>query len=410
MVGALETIAERWMRGLLYGTELDPSAPPPLDATPMQLVELDDPVLIADDWVVLRTRLCGICGSDAKQVFGDGEPDNAMTALISFPQVLGHEVVATVEEVGPAANVEPGARVVLNPWLSCAPRGFGDDPCPACTAGDLALCHRFTDGPVAVGIHTGTSATATGGFAELLPAHESMCIPVPDAVSDEQAVLADPFSVALHAILRHPPPEGGRVLVYGAGALGSMSVEILRALHPSVAVAVVAKFPAQAVLASRRGAMVLSPEDDLALVEGVAAWTEAPLRRPFAGLPFTHPGGVDVVYDTIGSPNTLEVGVRVVRARGRIVVTGVATPGRFEWTPWYFKELTIVGSNAFGIEQVNGVRQHALAHYLDLVSEGTVDVRDVLTHTWRLDAWHEAFLALADQASSGAVKVAFDHR
>ena len=398
------------MRGLLFGTELDPSAPPPLDATPMQLVDLPDPALLGEDWVVLRTSLCGICGSDAKQVFLDGEADNAMTALVSFPQVLGHEVVGVVEEAGPAAALEPGARVILNPWLSCAPRGFADDLCPACEAGDVSLCHRFTDGDVAVGIHTGTSADATGGFAELLPAHESMCIRVPDGVTDEQAVLADPFSVALHAILRHPPPEGGQVLVYGAGALGSMSVEILRALYPSVSVGVVAKFAAQADRARRRGAAVFSPDDELELVQSVADWAGGTLRRPFDGLPFTHPGGVDVVYDTIGSPGTLEVGVRVTRPRGRIVVTGVAVPGRFEWTPWYFKELAIVGSNAFGVEELRGVRQHAMHHYLDLVRAGIVDVRDVLTHTFSLEHWHDAFLALADQASSGAVKVAFDHR
>ena len=398
------------MRGLLYGTQLDPSAPPPLDATPMQLVDLADPEPLADDWVVLHTSLCGICGSDAKQVFGDGEPDNAMTALISFPQVLGHEVVATVDRAGPAASIEPGTRVVLNPWLSCAPRGFGDDPCAACAAGDLAQCHRFSQGPVAVGIHTGTSADATGGFAELLPAHESMCVPVPEDVTDEQAVLADPFSVALHAILRHPPHAGGRALVYGAGALGSMSVEILRALYPTVEVAAVARFDAQAALADRRGAIVFRPDDDLALVEGIAVWAGGTLRQPFAGLPFTHPGGVDMIYDTVGSTNTLEIGVRVTAPRGRIVVTGVATPGRFEWTPWYFKELVIVGSNAFGIEELGGVRQHAIRHYLDLVRDGTIDVGDVLTHTFPLDRWHDAFLALTDQAASGAVKVAFDHR
>jgi threonine dehydrogenase-like Zn-dependent dehydrogenase len=178
-----------------------------------------------------------------------------------------------------------------------------------------------------------------------------------------------------------------------------------------VGVGVVAKFEAQAAAAARRGARVFRPDDgNLAIVEGVADWVGATLRRPFDGLPFAHPGGVDVVYDTIGSPGTLEVGVRVACPRGRIVVTGVATPGRFEWTPWYFKELTIVGSNAFGIEEYDGIRQHAIRHYLDMVGVGKVDVADVLTHTFTLDRWHDAFLALADQAGSGAIKVAIDHR
>src|SRR5881398_49253 len=107
----------------------------------MRLVDLDDPGFIGPDWVVLRPRLTGICGSDAKQVFMDAAPediDNCMTALISFPQVLG---------------VEVGQRVVLNPWLSCGPRGIVPR-CPACEAGDFNLCWNFTEGRLSPGIHT----------------------------------------------------------------------------------------------------------------------------------------------------------------------------------------------------------------------------------------------------------------
>jgi len=68
------------------------------------------------------------------------------------------------------------------------------------------------------------------------------------------------------------------------------------------------------------------------------------------------------------------------------------------------------GSNAFGVEEVEGVRQHGIAHFLDLVASGRVDLTPMLTHTFPLDGWRDAFTALADQASSGAVKVAFDQR
>ena len=76
----------------------------------------------------------------------------------------------------------------------------------------------------------------------------------------------------------------------------------------------------------------------------------------------------------------------------------------------YFKEVVFTGSNAFGIEEVDGVRKHGIAHFLDLVESGRVDLTPMLTHTFPLDAWRDAFGALADQASSGAVKVAFDQR
>ena len=127
----------------------------------LALKELPDPALPAPDWVTIRTRLCGICGSDYKQVFLNGSVDNPMTALISFPQVLGHEVVGTIDRVGPAVRSRRlGERVVLNPWLSCAPRGI-EPPCPACRNGQYSICRNFARGSLPPGIHTGNSSKAS---------------------------------------------------------------------------------------------------------------------------------------------------------------------------------------------------------------------------------------------------------
>ena len=121
------------MRGLIFGVSTTPGQPLPEDAlpaekalatVPMDLRDIPDPALPADDWVIIKTNLCGICGSDAKQVFMDGDGDSSMTAMISFPQVLGHEVIGEIVEVGSAAGRSVGERVVLNPWLSCGPRGI----------------------------------------------------------------------------------------------------------------------------------------------------------------------------------------------------------------------------------------------------------------------------------------------
>ena len=77
-------------------------------------------------------------------------------------------------------------------------------------------------------------------------------------------------------------------------------------------------------------------------------------------------------------------------------------------TPLYFKEISWVGSNAFGVEEVDGVRQHAIQHYLDLVQDGRIDLTGMLTHTFPLTAWQEAFATIADQGRTGAIKVAID--
>ncbi len=408
------------MKALVFGDppDADEVRPVPRDeleerllSVPFGLHEVDDARVRRDDWVVLRPILAGICGSDAKLVlgeFGEGDFDNPMSAFSSIPHVPGHEVVARVEELGPRAEgVQVGDRVVLNPWLTCGPRGV-DPPCPACRDGDLSLCWSFTKGDMGPGVHVGVTTDAPGAWAELLAAHDSMLIPVPERVSDELAVLADPFAVSMHAVVRHPPPPGGRVLVYGAGALGTTAIATLRALYPETEVAVVARFDAQAKLAASLGAAkVVAHEPRLAVVEELAEWSGATLHKPFDGLPVAHPGHIDVVYDTIARPETLEVGVRLLAERGTLVQSGVHTPGRWESTPIYFKELTIAGSNAFGVEEVDGVRKHAIEHYLDLTLEGRVDLTGMLTHRYGLDEWWDALRSLARQETSGAIKVAF---
>src|SRR5262249_44905645 len=189
-----------------------------------------------------------------------------------FPQVLGHEVVGIVERVGPAVRTRRvGERVVLNPWLSCGPRGV-DPPCPPCAEGQYSICQNFARGVIPPGIHTGNSSAATGGFAPFVPAHESMCFPISDEVLDEEAVLADPFSVSLHAVLRRPPAPGPPVRVCGGGPLGLLPTAILRLLHPSSRVIAIARFAHQRALAEQFGAHVVLPHEPVAdVVTRVAA-------------------------------------------------------------------------------------------------------------------------------------------
>lgn len=408
------------MRALVFGAppssdEVRPRPVDPLDerllAQPFGLHEVDDVSTPQPDWVVVRPLLAGVCGSDSKLLlgdFGEGDLDNPMAGFSSLPYVPGHEAIGVVCELGPEARgVEVGQRVVLNPWLSCAPRGLPAH-CPACRTGDLNLCWNFTEGWFRPGVHIGVTSDVPGAWADRFTAHDSMLFRVPDAIPDDIAVLADPFAVSMHAVVRNPPPDGGRVLVHGAGTLGLTTVAALRALHPSCEVGVVARFPCQRATAHRLGAdCIFEHHPAEQLVEELAAWSGGVLHSGLAGLPMAHPAGIDVVYDTVARPETLEVGVRVLRARGTLVLTGVHTPGRWEHTPAYFKELVLAGSSGFGIEVVNGARKHALLHYFDLVLAGSVDLSGMVTHRYRLSQWWPALQALARPASSQAIKVVF---
>ena len=86
------------------------------------------------------------------------------------------------------------------------------------------------------------------------------------------------------------------------------------------------------------------------------------------------------------------------------MISGVEPPGRFEWTLLYFKELHLVGSNGFGIEDVGGVRKHAFEHYFDFAAAG-MDLTPVVTHRFPLDRWADAVMAIKRSRSTGAVKV-----
>ena len=168
--------------------------------------------------------------------------------------MLGHEAIGIVAESGKdVKTVKVGQRVALNPWLPCAPRGI-QPPCPACQQGRYHNCQHFTEGRLPPGMHTGNSKAATGGFASHFPAHETMLHPIPDDISDEQAVLADPFSVSLHAVLKAPPAAGDLVVVYGCGSLGMLTIAIIRSLFPQTSIAVIARHARQEQMARELGA------------------------------------------------------------------------------------------------------------------------------------------------------------
>jgi threonine dehydrogenase-like Zn-dependent dehydrogenase len=158
------------MRALVFGVPPEPfevtddanTLTRNLAHSPVSLRDVPDPQPLHDDWVVARPRLTGICGSDSKQIlldFGEGDTDNAMAAFCSFPQVMGHEVVADVVALGPnARGLEIGQRVVLNPWLSCGPRGI-EPRCPACETGDYSGSCTRSPG---IRLHRPVGSSSTG--------------------------------------------------------------------------------------------------------------------------------------------------------------------------------------------------------------------------------------------------------
>ena len=287
---------------------------------PVRLEEVDELPLPAQEWVRVETTFSGLCGSDVKQILLNGSRDNPLTALVSFPHVLGHEVVGR--------RADTGQRVVLNPWLSCTRRGI-DPPCEACRDGRYPWCRNFRSGDLPVSIHIGNCAAAAGAHAERFGAHVSQLFGIPNGVSDEAAVLADPVSVSLRSILLAPPAAGQAVLVYGSGTLAFAVIALLRHLYPGTEVWAAIRPGARATLATRLGAhAVLSCAPD-ELVAQVARRVGATPLTPWSKHDWLQDGPA-VVYDTIGSVETVETSLRLLTTGGTLVISGVEPPKRFE--------------------------------------------------------------------------------
>jgi len=372
---------------------------------PVGLALVPAPTLPAEDWVLIKTVYCGICGSDLKELTLDGAPDNPLQTFLAFPQIMGHEVVGVIDQVGPrVTRLKPGDRVAVSPWLPCRPRGISPE-CPRCQEGDYTHCHNFQRGLLPTGMHLGVTP-GYGGFAPFVAVHESQCFAIPAGVGFEAAVLADPFSVAFHSCLLMQPARDATILVYGLGVIGLLTVLCLKKLFEVKRVAAVGRYPFQKELALGFGAERVFTSGGSQLVEEVADYTGAELYTPYKGSKWSL-DGVDGIIDTIASPATLEAGLRFLATQGRLVFTGVSTPKRTENTPHYFKELEIIGSNAFSVESYQGRTAHAFEFFLSFLAEQRFDPAPLVTHQFPLDQYQQAFNLLAGKSGSNAVKVVF---
>jgi len=143
------------------------------------------------------------------------------------------------------------------------------------------------------------------------------------------------------------------------------------------------------------------------LIKEITDYFNAELFVPERGLKWTM-DGVDGIVDTIASAETLDIGIRILTTHGKIVFLGVSTPKRIESTLHYFKELEIIGSNAFSIEKFGGKRAHAFEFFLEFIATKRIDPSLLITHKFPLKDYKDAFDTLANKSESHAVKVIFD--
>ncbi|MBL7495208.1 zinc-binding dehydrogenase [Frankia sp. CNm7] len=394
-------------------------------AAPLRLVDRGDPALPGRGWVTVRPSLAGICGSDLATV--TGQSSFYFSPLVSMPFTPGHEVVGTLQSDAVLADgtvYRAGSRVVIDPVLGCEARGL--DPCVNCVAGLTSRCDRVTVGHLSPGLQTGYCKDTGGGWSRAMVAHLSQLHPVPGDLPDERAVLVEPLATAVHTAGRARVAAGDRVLVIGSGAVGLFTLLALRAYTPAAHITVVAKHRRQVELARAFGAdEVLSPSDALG---GVRRATRALRAEPELGGPYLL-GGVDVAVDCAGSASSLSTALRVTRAGGRVVLSGVPS-GSVDLTPLWYRELELVGTYASsgrtgrpaagedgplrepagagpaaGLDGDGGARSD-FGRAFALAASAPLD--GVVSAVYPLARWREALDHALSAGRLGAVKIAFD--
>ncbi|PEG42686.1 alcohol dehydrogenase [Mycolicibacterium agri] len=250
--------------------------------------------------VVVDVSLTGVCGTDLHMLDGD-------FATARFPIVPGHEVTGTVVATGAeVTSPQPGDRVVVDPGVPCL-------TCLLCRRGRPNLCEHRN----AVGI------TLNGGAADRVVVPARNCHVLPDSVTFSAAVLAEPLACVLHAFEMVPRTAGRRVLIYGAGTIGLLAVQVARHLGAYTVDAVDLDTQRLSV-AEKLGADEVFAPDSLSRQDD---W--------------------DLVVDASGAPAAIADGLARLQRGGTFLQLGVA-PGDavVPLSPYqvFARELSIIGS------------------------------------------------------------------
>jgi 2-desacetyl-2-hydroxyethyl bacteriochlorophyllide A dehydrogenase len=369
---------------------------------PLQVQNLPRQPLGSASWVRVRNRLAGVCGSDLHMIYVDGDFHIAPAALsgnrLSYP---GHEVVGEVIEVGDEVQqLQVGDRVTLQSGPNCI-TSEAQPICRSCASGNYGLCERanLLSGPEPIG----------GGWSEEMLVHEQQLFRISSELSDEQAVLLEPSAVAVHAVLRRLPQPGEHVLVIGAGTIGLLTLQVIRALVPSATVSVMARYPFQIEQATRMGAAhILYSQDSY---QGVERATGAKL---FTGM-FQNKmllGGYEVIYDTVGTKETIHNSLRWARAGGTVVLTGLSLHRmELDLTPIWYQEINLIGTLSHGTETWpigTSEKRSTFSVAAEMIENEQLQPEKLITHRFALTNYRTALSTATAKSRSRAIKVVFD--
>lgn len=400
----------RMLVGIALGSFSDSVVFGPLSG--LSLTDVSDPPLPGPDWARLDVLMCGICGSDLAGL--KFKSSAAVEPFISLPAVLGHEVLARVVEVGPhVKHVKVGDRVAVDPTISCIVRGrLTSELCPSCAVGMPSTCARGGEAggpspggaPLARGLMLGANSDLPGGFGERMVAHSSQLFAITESIDDKTAVLTEPLSISVHAILRSHPDPDAAAMVIGSGPIAFGTIWALRALGHRGPIVAQTKRSNEAALALDLGASVTVAPGPGA--RGALLATGATAYKPIIGSEVFAGGGFPLVFDCVGSRASLDQALRFVAPRGKVVLLGCAGEiGNIDLTFLWAREVQVAGFAGYGTEDWRGERLHTFNVTHQLLSENGAPIARLVSHSFPLVRYQEALRAASHRRTSGAFKV-----
>jgi len=310
----------------------------------LRVIDVEKPVADAENNVLVRMTAAGICGSDVGIYHGTN-------AAATYPRIIGHEMVGVIEEtVGDAGGLKVGDRVIINQVTSCG-------HCYPCSKGRGNVCDNLK----VRGVHI------DGGYREYIavPAHD--CYLLPDSLSDQDAVMIEPTTIAIQSCTRAELEKDDMLLLYGAGALGSSILRIARQLCDHIIVADIMDDKLEE--ARRAGAKYT-----------INARTEDFQAKV---LEYTHGRGATVSIDAACVKNSLLLLLQATGNAGRVITMGFSTaPTEVNQFLITSKELDVRGSR---------LQNKMFGKAIEMIKAGTLDLSGSISHTFPLVEAQKAF-------------------
>lgn len=319
------------------------------DLDKMEIRDIEMPKAGAKE-VLVELEYVGICGSDV-HYFHDGRCGDYK---VEGDFMLGHECAGTVVALGEGVeHLKVGDKVALEPGITCG-------QCEFCKTGRYNLCPdvQFLATP-----------PVQGCYENYIAFPENMCFKLPDSISTKEGALVEPLSVGMHAANQGDVKLGDSVVILGAGCIGLVTLLACKA-HGATDITVVDVIPKRLDYALKLGATRVINGREADAVGEVDKLTDG--------------AGVDKVFETAGSPITIQQTPYMVKNGGTIVLVGISAQEKIEYN---FAKIMAKEARIESVFRYRNIYPQAIA----AIADGIIDVSGIVTHEFDFDDIQEAF-------------------